>query len=227
MKQLKTSEKKRRYSSYSSVDDLSQSSIRRSLLGSGVSKSAARETADRERKRRRSSLGMGVIGDTVVIPGSPSVTLPQLLEEVEKEVQRETPSVKRKTLAEKEVEQRVDEDVDMETPMKLDMRRLKNPLVSPVIATPPALRAWNPPRPEEQERPWTKEEWKVLDSCLTDERLDGMFNPSMTEMKPVDAVDVENVVRRFVAMLGGEEVLEQCGEAWSRCVVYPFAIWIH
>ena len=44
----------------------------------------------------------------------------------------------------------------------------------------------------------------------------------MADMKPVDAVDIECVLHRFVGMLGGEKVLEQCGDAWTRCASYRF-----
>ncbi|TEB19875.1 hypothetical protein FA13DRAFT_1743814 [Coprinellus micaceus] len=185
MKQLKTNEKKRRYSS---VDDLSQSSTR-------VSKSASRETADRERRRRRSSLGMGVIGDTVVIPGSPRVSLPELLEQVEVEVRRETPSVIRKTLAEKAAEQRGGRrpEIKESTCRACDVEvGLRDPTF--------ASRVERPETDEHQERPWTKEEWKLLDSCLTDERLGGLASPSIADMKPVDAVDIECVLDRFGSM---------------------------
>jgi hypothetical protein len=37
-------------------------------------------------RRRRSTLSMGVIGDTVFIPGSPAMILPELLQEAELEV---------------------------------------------------------------------------------------------------------------------------------------------
>ncbi|KAK7020146.1 hypothetical protein VNI00_017867 [Paramarasmius palmivorus] len=55
---------------------------------------------------------------------------------------------------------------------------------------------------------WNKDHWRFLDGCFTDVRLlDAEGN-----MKPVDQVDLGEVVDRFIDLIGGEE-----GEVgWSR-----------
>ncbi|KAJ2923865.1 hypothetical protein H1R20_g13228, partial [Candolleomyces eurysporus] len=202
MKQQRNKDKRR----YSSLDDFSQESRRRNLLGSGVGKGDSREVAERERKRRRATLGMGVIGDRVVIPGSPSVTLPELLHQAEKEVLNHSP-VKVSAVATPPL-----------TRASLDAKRLfETPVRKEVSPTVVVFPVWNQTY-EGEERPWTKEEWKVLDSCLTDERLDvrGGYSPHAQELKPVDEIDVDNVVERFVGMAGGDDVVNAYGSSWTR-----------
>ncbi|RXW11804.1 hypothetical protein EST38_g14051 [Candolleomyces aberdarensis] len=195
MKQQRNKDKRR----YSSLDDFSQESRRRNLLGSGVGKG---DVAERERKRRRATLGMGVIGDRVVIPGSPSVTLPELLDQAEKEVLNHSP-VKVSAVA-----------TPPPTRASLDAKRLfETPVRKEVSPTVVVFPVWNQTY-EGEERPWTKEEWKVLDSCLTDERLG--YSPHAQELKPVDEIDVDNVVERFVTMAGGDDVVYAYGSSWTR-----------
>ncbi|KAJ6454662.1 hypothetical protein C8R45DRAFT_1189305 [Mycena sanguinolenta] len=94
-------------------------------------------------------------------------------------------------------------------------------------------------------REWTKAEWKALDACFTDERIEvarrmGMVlnvspapGPSTPVRQPslggndigddapvvmmasADAVDLGAVVARFVKMVGGEEVVKGWGAAWE------------
>ena len=68
----------------SGVDGLSKSSRRKTISGAGIVKGK-----DKESERRRCSIG--VVGDRVYIPGSPTTTLPQLLREAEAEVVTGTP----------------------------------------------------------------------------------------------------------------------------------------
>jgi len=147
-----------------------------------------------------------VIGERVFIPGSPSTTLPALLHEAEQEVSRV--------------------------------------LHSPRPAS-PSTTTWNPfltpepkPRPSSSmtiyrdnigrdfvgEAEWTKEEWKLLDACFTDERLDvgaTIEGADQDTLAPVDMVQIENVVDRFVVFIGGQEIIDKRGDAWSRLVVIP------
>ena len=37
-------------------------------------------------------------------------------------------------------------------------------------------------------------------------------------MSPVDMININNVVDRFVVMVGGQNLVDQFGEPWSRCV---------
>ncbi|KAJ2915127.1 hypothetical protein MD484_g5287, partial [Candolleomyces efflorescens] len=184
---------------YSSLDDFSQESRRRDLLGSGVGKGESREVADRERKRRRRS--MGVIGDRVVIPGSPSVTLPELLDQAEREVLKQNSPVK--AVATPPPSRVSDAKRLFETPVR------NEPLA--VVVFPVWSQAY-----EGEERPWTKEEWKILDSCLTDERLE----VGTQELKPVDDIDINSVVERFVAMAGGDDVVCAYGSSWTRDLLH-------
>ena len=64
----------------SDIEDSAKESRRRDVSSSCVTKVSS------GRRRRRSALSMGVIGDTVLIPGSPAMTLPELLQEAELEV---------------------------------------------------------------------------------------------------------------------------------------------
>lgn len=66
-------------------------------------------------------------------------------------------------------------------------------------------------------REWAKDDWRVLDACFTDLRVEsGGGNEDM--MADVDAVLDEDVVRRFMEMMGGESVIEELG--WARCVFF-------
>ena len=65
-------------------------------------------------------------------------------------------------------------------------------------------------------REWTKTDWKLLDSCFTDERRlfaerKGLQEGSLVE---VDDIDLENVVERFVGLMGGEAMLSTFGQDW-------------
>ncbi|TFK18687.1 hypothetical protein FA15DRAFT_760509 [Coprinopsis marcescibilis] len=179
VKQRKAELKRR----HSSVSELAQESRRRSLLSSGI---------DKHRERRRS---MGVIGDRVIIPGSPSTTLPELLERAEKEVAVENASPEKRN----------------RTP-----ERLKDPFSTPrTMPQPfilPAVRVTEGPRA------WTKEEWKILDSCFTDERMDiaDDAKDARQELASVDDVSVERIADRFVDIMGGDEVVKSYGAAWGR-----------
>ncbi|KXN84110.1 hypothetical protein AN958_00435 [Leucoagaricus sp. SymC.cos] len=68
------------------------------------------------------------------------------------------------------------------------------------------------------ERMWTKEEWKRLDACFTDERLEVGLKMELGEMEmaSVDEVKLEDVVQKFVEWMGGWEDVEEFGPEWSR-----------
>ncbi|KAF6757713.1 hypothetical protein DFP72DRAFT_890481 [Ephemerocybe angulata] len=208
MKQRK--EKERRQRRYSSLDDFSQDSRRRNLLGSGIGKSGARDVAEREKARLRQRRSMGVVGERVVIPGSPSVTLPEL---------GTTPmSPLRSQVGAGDGGMRVEEEertpAGLNTPVQGGER----------FAVPPAIAAWNVSVGSRSpgERAWTKEEWKLLDSCLTDERMGeghGGYSPYTQELKEVDEVSVDDVVERFVQAVGGKDVVNGYGSAWSLDVM--------
>lgn len=67
-------------------------------------------------------------------------------------------------------------------------------------------------------RGWTKEDWKQLDACFTDERLDvaeklGLGPDAMAD---VDDVRIEDVVDRFIQMMGDARVVDSWGSDWDR-----------
>ena len=138
-----------------------------------------------------------MIGDKVVIPGTPTTTLPKLLQDLEAEVGNETLDILRSPVQARN---------RFSTPKRFSSRPA-------TPATPASLGDWQPGK----ERPWTKDQWRLLDACFTDERLDvgeGMGGG----MSPVDMIDINNVVDRFVVMVGGQDLVDQFGEPWSRYV---------
>jgi hypothetical protein len=75
-------------------------------------------------------------------------------------------------------------------------------------------------------REWTKDDWKQLDACFTDERLDvaekmGLGSDSIAS---VDDVRIEDVVKRFVEMMGGSLLINGWGAGWDRCVILRFQL---
>lgn len=67
-------------------------------------------------------------------------------------------------------------------------------------------------------RGWTKDDWKQLDACFTDERLDvaeklGLGPDAIAD---VDDVRIDDVVDRFVQMMGGAGVEDLWGIDWDR-----------
>lgn len=75
-------------------------------------------------------------------------------------------------------------------------------------------------------RAWSKSDWKQLDACYTDERLalGELLGLGADELASADVVELEDVVERFVKILGGDEVLEQFGSQWTRCVYQPYNV---
>lgn len=163
--------------------------------------------------------------DKVYLPGSPVVlTLSALLKEAEKEVQM-TPGWNKAGNI-------------FATPTPLPARAPRNlnspsdpaidgfSPISPFLTSTPALRKELPPEAE-----WTKDNWRRLDSCYTDERIAVFKRGSAAfssrspgpndfdtagneEMAAVDAVRLEDVVNQFVKMEGGWHAVQAKG--WSR-----------
>ncbi|KAF8226459.1 hypothetical protein L208DRAFT_1380191 [Tricholoma matsutake] len=182
--------KERRRQSCSGVDGLTKSARRKTISGAGIVKSK-----DRERERRRRS--MGVIGDEVYIPGSPAMTLPELLREAEADIVTGTPA------------KRVGIKDSFKTP--LQPTRFGAGMTSPVVV--------DRDGDDRKEGAWGKEDWKQLDACFTDERLEigrRLDIDGDEGLAPVDSVSVEDVVQRFVLLMGGNEIVESFGDAWNR-----------
>jgi hypothetical protein len=79
-------------------------------------------------------------------------------------------------------------------------------------------------------REWSRSDWKLLDACFTDARLDiGARWGSEGTMGDVDAVELEDVVERFMDIFGGESVVSGLGPSFERyvwsaclCVFCPY-----
>lgn len=67
-------------------------------------------------------------------------------------------------------------------------------------------------------RDWTKADWKLLDSCFTDERYDLADEQGLElgSLASVDDLNLDNVIDRFVEQMGGSEVVESHGPSWSK-----------
>lgn len=176
---------------------MAKESRRRDVSSSGVAKAS----------RRRSTLGMGVIGDRVIIPGSPAITLPELLQEAELEVRGSPQSLSRRSLLSA-------------------TRGRGDPFKTPITAKyrVQTTNTWTAYQKAEvdgdiSERPWTKEDWKYLDACFTDQRLEvGSMVAGAEEdlLAPVDMVSINDVVDKFVDSKGGFEIVTKFGALWSR-----------
>lgn len=123
--------------------------------------------------------------------GSPSMTLPELLHEAESEL--DSPSSP--TSAQSAFR--------TPSPALSSFRRPEAPLV---IDT-------------DGPREWSRSDWKLLDACFTDVRLEvGARWGHEGVLGDVDAVELEDVVRRFEDIFGGEEVVTHLGPAFERYV---------
>lgn len=67
-------------------------------------------------------------------------------------------------------------------------------------------------------REWGKNDWKILDACFTDERLNTAERMCMAEGSLADVTDIrlDNVVNRFVEVVGGDAVIAALGSSWTR-----------
>ena len=73
-------------------------------------------------------------------------------------------------------------------------------------------------------RDWGKNDWKILDACFTDERMDTAEKMGMAEGSLADVTDIrlDDVVNRFVDVIGGDAVLLAMGPLWARLVLKSF-----
>jgi hypothetical protein len=135
------------------------------------------------KKLRRTTLG-GMIGDKVIIPGSPAISLPELLQQAE---------------------------------ITLNQSPLpKSPLKS-------ASNSKSVPRPiqsKNSEREWTRADWKQLDACFTEERLEIGARKGLPweQLADVDDINIEDVVTRFIDVVGGYDAVRSFGSAWTQYV---------
>ncbi|CAL1709290.1 unnamed protein product [Somion occarium] len=179
--------RKRRHSN-PAVDSILRNARRKTTLEAGITKSVP---------HKRRTLGK-VIGDKVFIPGSPAMTLPELLDQAEASLQVEEMTLGHSPL------RNVSFLDDFKTPVKQIIRSN----VSSVQTSPDVLAG---------PRDWTKNDWRLLDACYTDERLalGDCSGLAVDELAPADDVDLGNVVGRFIEIIGGEEALASLGSSWT------------
>ncbi|KDQ22271.1 hypothetical protein PLEOSDRAFT_1098282 [Pleurotus ostreatus PC15] len=176
---------------------------RKSTASRSSSPSGLDQTARHSRRRSASAGGINKSRS----PRSPVMTLPELLQKAERDVQVEL--VRRGAV----------DAIQRESPAWQD------PYTTPC---PPTRRFPLPSAPREQNaatpRVWLKDDWKILDSCFTDERLELGATVALGEdiegdldvLADVDDVSLDDVVDRFIDQIGGEAVAESYGDGWSR-----------
>ncbi|OCH87065.1 hypothetical protein OBBRIDRAFT_890044 [Obba rivulosa] len=172
--------RKKRHS-HSSAQSVAKSSRRKSASDAGIRKRVPDV-------RRRRTIG-GLVGDTVVVPDGPALTLPELLQEAERDLARNG-------------------SFTAATPVKAD------PSPPRLAPEPPqaqsfALRVLGP-------RDWLKDDWKLLDACFTDERMAVATAQGRTadDLADVDDVSLAHVIERFVEGIGGDANLATL--CWTR-----------
>ena len=228
-------EMKKRYSDISRRRTLSPAPI---ISARGVL-SGAIEKQKRDLRRRTIAQVMGVRGEKVYIPGSPTTTLPKLLKQAEQEVSLVPSSSPNPFLVMNPYNSPPPAQVlppRSQGPMTTLVNKMNTTLVlTPKVPMTPGKMCYDP---LSGTRMWTKEEWKRLDACFTDERLQvGMRmglrgdDSALVQgtidgwekwegMASVDQVDLDNVVARFVDWMGGWDEVDGYGPQWSK-YVYP------
>lgn len=165
-----------------SVESLIRKARRADLASAGVRKSLS------PARTARRSFGVVVDGQ-VLMNGSPSMTLPELLHEVESEL-----------------------DCSMSSRSAQSGFRTPSP-------APSSFRVPEAPLVIDTDGPrdWSRSDWKLLDACFTDARLEvGARWGYEGVLGDVDAVELEDVLLRFEDIFGGEEVVARLGPAFAR-----------
>lgn len=67
-------------------------------------------------------------------------------------------------------------------------------------------------------REWVKADWKLLDSCFTDERYDLGEEQGLEAgcLACVDDINLQSVIDRFVEFMGGLQIVESHGSSWTH-----------
>lgn len=168
---------------------------------------------------------MGVIGDQVFIPGTPVMTLPELLQEAEAQVGHEIEQSPRPGSVSQVWNARARlEAVGQRDPFKTPMVDRKS---KSVVVGESSRDGHIFAHHDDGERAWTKEEWKQLDACFTDERLyvgSTLEGAGEDTLAPVDMISIDDVVDRLIAFIGGQDVVQSYGDAWSRLVLFSFLL---
>ncbi|EIN09178.1 hypothetical protein PUNSTDRAFT_143747 [Punctularia strigosozonata HHB-11173 SS5] len=205
---------------HATVEELRKSSRRKLLSDGAVSKSKNRTPFQ---SRARSPLVRGgVINGRVVIPGSPAMTVPEFVQEAEEELEcgsilGETPS--KRPLG----------SAGLSTPMTWGDRlraakaqQARTP--SPARFGVPGSRLQSPAGSDvpwmvnREPRAWSKDDWKMLDACFTDARLEAGERAGLPEggIAEVDDVAIEEVLEIFYEVMGGKEVVMGLGHDWTE-----------
>jgi hypothetical protein len=164
------------------VESLIRKARRADLTSAGIRKSSS--------PARTSPRSFGVVVDgRVLMQGSPSMTLPELLHEAESEL-------------------------DFPASLKSEQSSFRTPSPAPTsFRRPQAPLVIDTDGPRE----WSRSDWKLLDACFTDVRLEvGARWGYEGVLGDVDAVELEEVVRRFEDIFGGEEAVACLGPAFER-----------
>ncbi|KAJ4500771.1 hypothetical protein C8R41DRAFT_977247 [Lentinula lateritia] len=215
--------------SHYTIEKLKRDSRRKTLSGAGISKGKPRSTP-------RRSLGT-VVGDMVYIPGSPVTTLGGLLKEAEKEVQEEqfrgvSPRISKSGSPMPENNALVGMGLGERAPYRTPLPAKYGLAIRPRSTLVHEIEVVDVEDDHQNDqqlgyKEWTKEEWRILDACFTDERIDLASRSSSNSnssplndghedvlLAEVDFVDVDVVVQRFIVEMGGDDITNARG--WSR-----------
>ena len=163
-------------------------SVTRRARRRDVSKSGILKAVDPRRQRRVNS--NSIIGEHVPVVSSPATSLPELLKEAEVGLVQ-TPG-----------------SLCFETPSPA---RRTTPSFIPeaqLSATPHKLAG-----PGE----WTRDDWKLLDACFTEERLELSRRLGLGDdvLASVDHIGINDVVARFIQTLGVFQADHASASGWS------------
>ncbi|KAI1798379.1 hypothetical protein LXA43DRAFT_1088487 [Ganoderma leucocontextum] len=168
---IRDTSRKRRYSD---LDSALRNVRRRSTIEGGIAKRGT---------PRRRTLG-GIVGDQVFIPGSPMMTVPELLKQAERTVEQRERSILHTPSRDP-----AGESASFRLPLPVDTPTFETPGPEERMHARPMFNASGP-------RAWKKDDWKLLDACFTDERLSIGSHKRLGEatLAHVDDVDLDNVV---------------------------------
>jgi hypothetical protein len=147
----------------------------------------------------------GVVGDMVFIPGSPAMSLPELLQEAEVGLERQESAVAQ-TLR------------SVPVPLPASPTPSPGARCSPVKESEPSKDRTPVPSDTDQ-REWTRDHWKQLDACFTDERIEvgTRLGLGSDVLANVDEVEIENVVTRFLSIAGGPDIADPSSRPrWAK-----------
>ena len=168
---------------------------RRTVVAGGVNKAYAPLVKFRRRTIGGTESGMDTETLEILESNMLNQTLPELLHEAEQELIREGTPLR----TPQSVRIRPSSAMSfLSTPSNAVMADFKSPQL--------------PPGP----RSWVKADWKWLDSCFTDVRLQIADSRNASALPDVDEVSFEAVMERFVELIGGWELVGTFGDDWKR-----------